>query len=209
MEYSWLIALGRIPTAAWLLSFALLATPSMADGAILQATMTGGLMSGDLGGTPFTNAPYSVTASYDSSLVQSGTLAGFPATFVSVTPTITIDTGSGPLSSTLAPFAGFTWHAFSLAVTANNSRSGFVPIDTNLNVTNAFDIDAAQPQSTLLAELAFGGDPATWQTTAGELNITASTDAAGTFAIVPEPSSAVVLGIALVAIAGWRRSTKA
>ena len=214
MEYSWLIALGRIPTAAWLLSFALLATPSMADGAILQATMTGGLMSGDLGGTPFTNAPYSVTASYDSSLVQSGTLAGFPATFVSVTPTITIDTGSGPLSSTLAPFAGFTWHAFSLAVTANNSRSGFVPIDTNLNVTNAFDIDAAQPQSTLLAELAFGGDsdandPATWQTTAGELNITASTDAAGTFAIVPEPSCAVVLGIALVAIAGWRRSTKA
>lgn len=214
MEHSWLIALGRIPTAAWLLSFALLATPPEAAGAILQATMTGGLMSGDLGGTPFTNAPYSVTASYDSSLVQSSTLAGFPANFVAVTPTITIDTGSGPLASTLLPFAGFTWHVFSLAVTANDSRSGFVPIDANLNVTNAFDIDAAQPQSTLLAELAFGGDsdandPATWQTGLGALEITASTDAAGTFAIVPEPSSAVVLGIALVAIAGWRRSTKA
>lgn len=214
MEHSWLISLARIPTAAWLLTFALLATTPMADGAILQATMNGGLISGDLGGTAFTNAPYSVTASYDSSLVQSGTLAGFPAAFVSVTPTITIDTGSGPLLSTLLPFAGFTWHVFSLAVTANNSRSGFVPIDANLNVTNAFDINAAQPQSTLLAELAFGGDsdandPATWQTSLGTLAITASTDAAGTFAIVPEPSSVAVLGIALVAIAGWRRSTKA
>ena len=103
---------------------------------------------------------------------------------------------------------------FSLAVTANNSRSGIVPINASLNVTNAFDLDAAQPQSTLLAELAYGGDsdandPATWQTGLGALEITASTDAAGTFAIVPEPSSAAVLGIALVAIAGWRRSTKA
>ena len=216
MERSWLISPGRIPTAAWLLTFALLATTPMADGAILQATMTGGLISGDLGGTPFTNAPYSVSASYDPSLVQSGTLAGFPATFVSVTPTITItiDTGSGPFSSTLLPFAGYTWHVFSLAVTANNSRSGIVPINASLNVTNAFDLDAAQPQSTLLAELAYGGDsdandPATWQTGLGALESTASTDAAGTFAIVPEPSSAAVLGIALVAIAGWRRSTKA
>ena len=125
MELSWLISLARIPRAAWLLTFALLATTPVADGAILQATMTGGLISGDLGGTPFTNAPYSVSASYDPSLVQSGTLAGFPATFVGVTPTITIDTGSGPLSGALTPFAGFTWHVFSLAVTANNSRSGF------------------------------------------------------------------------------------
>jgi len=214
MQLSWLISPGRIPTAAWLLTFALLATTPMADGAILQATMTGGLISGDLGGTSFTNAPYSVTSGYDPSLVQSGTLAGFPATFVSVTPTITIDTGSGPLSSTLLPFAGYTWHVFSLAVTANNSRSGFVPINASLNVTNAFDLDAAQPQCTLLAELTFGGDsdandPATWQTSLGALEITGSTDAAGTFAIVPEPSSAAVLGIALVAIAGWHRSTKA
>lgn len=90
----------------------------------LQAVVSGGRISGDLGGTPFTNAPYSVTAGYDPSLVQSGTLAGFPANFVAVTPTITIDTGSGTLASTLLPFAGFTWHVFSLAVTANNSRSG-------------------------------------------------------------------------------------
>ena len=180
----------------------------------LQAVVSGGRISGDLGGTPFSDAPYTLTAGYDPSLIQSGSLAGFPATFVSVTPTITIETGSGPLSGTLLPFAGFTWHVFSLAVTANNSRSGFAPIDANLNVTNAFDIDAAQPQSTLLAELAYGcdsdaNDPATWQTSLGVLEITGSTDAAGTFAIVPEPSSAAVLGIALVAIAGWRRFTKA
>jgi hypothetical protein len=214
MESSWLILLARIPTTAWLLTFALLATTPIADGAILQATMTGGLISGDLGGTPFSDAPYTLTAGYDPSLVQSGSLAGFPANFVAVTPTLTIDTGSGPLSSTLLPFAGFTWHVFSLAVTANISRSGFVPIDANLNVTNAFDIDAAQPQSTLLAELAFGGDsdandPATWQTSLGTLDITASTDAAGTFVIVPEPSTMAALGIALVALAGRRRFIKA
>lgn len=38
--------------------------------------MTGGLISGDLGSTSFTNASYIVTASYDPAAVQSGTLAG-------------------------------------------------------------------------------------------------------------------------------------
>jgi hypothetical protein len=180
----------------------------------LQAVVSGGLISGDLGGTAFTNASYNVTASYDPALVQSGTLAGFPAAFVAVAPTITIDTGSGLLSGTLQPFAGFTWHLFSLAVTANDSRSGFAPVDPSLNVTNAFDIDAALPQSTLLAQLAFGGDsvandPATWQTSTGALNITASTDAAGTFAIVPEPTTMTALGIALIALAGRRRFMRA
>lgn len=181
----------------------------LADGSLLRATMTGGLISGDLGGTPFTNASYTVTASYDPAVVQSGTLVSFPAAYVAAAPTITIDTGSGLLSGTLQPFSGFTWHLFSLAVTANDSRSGFAPIDGSLNVTNAFDIEAAQPRSTLLAQLAFGGDsdandPATWQTTSGVLNITASTDAAGTFAIVPEPSAPAVLGIGLTVIAAWR-----
>jgi hypothetical protein len=180
----------------------------------LQATVSGGLISGDLGGTAFTNASYIVMANYDPAVVQSGTLAGFPATFVGVAPTITIDTGSGLLSGTLQPFAGFTWHLFSLAVTANDSRSGFAPVDPSLNVTNAFDIDAALPRSTLLAQVAFGGDsvandPATWQTSAGTLNITASTDGSGTFAIVPEPSTMAALGVAIVALAGRRRFTKA
>jgi hypothetical protein len=184
------------------------------EAGLLQATVSGGLISGDLGGTPFTDAPYTVTASYDPALVQSGTLAGFPAAFVTVAPTITIDTGSGLLSGALQPFAGFTWHLFSLAVTANDSRSGFAPVDPSLNVTNAFDIDAALPQSTLLAQLALGGDsvandPATWQTSTGALNITASTDGVGTFAIVPEPAGSAVVGLALVALAGWRRFGRA
>lgn len=180
----------------------------------LQAVVAGGLISGDWAGTPFTSASYTVAASSDPALVQSGTLAGFPAAYVAVAPTITIDIGSGLLSGTLEPFAGFTWHLFSLAVTASESRSGFAPIDGSLNVTNAFDISASVPQSTLLTQVAFGGDsvvnaPATWQTSLGTLEITASTAGAGTFAIVPEPSAAAALGIALVTLAGWRRSTKA
>ena len=196
-----------------LLALALLGGASL-QAAPLQAVVSGGRISGDWAGTSFADASYNVTAGYDPNLVQSGTLAGFPATFVSVTPTITIDTGSGLLSGTLQPFAGFTWHLFSLDVPANSSRSGFAPIDASLNVTNAFDIVASVPQSTLLAQLTFGGDsvasdPATWQTSAGELNITASTDAPGTFAIVPEPSTAAALGIALVAIACRRRFIRA
>jgi len=199
--------------SASLVTLALLGHASL-EAATLHAVVSGGLISGDLGGTPFTDASYTVTASYDPALVQSGTLAGFPGTSVGVTPTITIDTGSGLLSGTLQPFAGFTWHLFSLEITANDSRSGFAPINSSLDVTNAFDIAAAWPQSTLLAQVAFGGesnanDPATWQTTAGTLNIDSSTDAAGTFAIVPEPSTVAALGIALVALAGRRRFTKA
>lgn len=196
-----------------LLAFALLGGASL-QAAPLQAVVSGGRISGDWGGTSFADASYTVTADYDPNLVQSGTLAGFPAAYVSVTPTITIDTGSGPLSGALQPFAGFTWHLFSLAVTANDSRSGFAPIDASLNVTNAFDIEASLPQSTLLAQVAFGGDsdandPVTWQTSLGALEITASTDAAGTFAIVPEPSTAAALGIAVVAIACRRRFMRA
>lgn len=205
---------AAVRIATWAITGLAAAFPVAVQATLLEATVTGGLISGEFGSTAFSNAPYSVTANYDPALVQSGTLAGFPATFVAVAPTITIDTGSGLLSGTLQPFAGYTWHLFSLAVTANDSRSGFAPIDPSLNVTNAFDIEASLPQSSLLAQVAFGGAsvanaPATWQTSLGVLEITASTDAAGTFSIAPEPSTVAALGIALVALAGRRRFIRA
>lgn len=55
----------RTPAAAWLLTVALLAVAPMADGAVLQTRMTGGLVSGDLAGTAITNAASTVAASYD------------------------------------------------------------------------------------------------------------------------------------------------
>jgi hypothetical protein len=81
----------------------MLAAPSAADASTLTYTATGGIITGSLGGTPFTNATWSITGTGDPTNVVSGvTLGGqMPFNFLAMTPLLTITTGSSTLQATI------------------------------------------------------------------------------------------------------------
>ncbi len=82
----------------------MLAAPSAADASTLTYTATGGKITGTLGGTPFTDATWSVTGTGDPTTVVSGTYSGeYPFYFIAMTPLLTITTGSSTLQATIVP----------------------------------------------------------------------------------------------------------
>jgi hypothetical protein len=87
-----------------LLAFAsMLAAPSAANASNLTYTATGGLITGTLNGTPFTDATWSITGTADPTNVVSGTYyyGAIPGNFLAMTPMLTIGTGSSTLQATL------------------------------------------------------------------------------------------------------------
>jgi hypothetical protein len=89
-----------------LIAFAsMLAAPSAADASTLTYTATGGIITGTLGSTPFTDATWSITGTADPTNVVSGTYAGgpysLPFNFLAMTPLLTIMTGSSTLQATI------------------------------------------------------------------------------------------------------------
>jgi hypothetical protein len=93
-----------------LIAFAsMLAAPSAADASTLTYTATGGIISGTLGGTPFTDATWSITGTGDPTTVVSGTMSGeglggpysVPFNFLAMTPVLTITTGSSTLQANI------------------------------------------------------------------------------------------------------------
>jgi hypothetical protein len=89
----------------------MLAAPSAADAVILTYTATGGIITGTLGGTPFTDATWSITGTADPTNVVTGTgsVEGvfLPFNFLAMTPLLTITTGSSELQATIVT-TGFT-----------------------------------------------------------------------------------------------------
>ena len=84
----------------------MLAAPSAADASTLTYTATGGIISGDLGGTSFTDATWSITGTADPTNVVSGTLNlgpsfDLPFHFLAMTPLLTITTGSSSVQATV------------------------------------------------------------------------------------------------------------
>jgi hypothetical protein len=80
----------------------MLAAPSAADASTLTYTATGGIITGTLGGTPFTDATWSITGTADPTNVVTGTYLGFfPFNFLAMTPLLTITTGSSTLQATV------------------------------------------------------------------------------------------------------------
>jgi hypothetical protein len=90
-----------------LIAFAsMLASPSAADASTLTYTATGGLITGTLNGTPFTDATWSITGTGDPANVISGTIpspsfGGIPFNFLAMTPLLSITTGSSSLQATI------------------------------------------------------------------------------------------------------------
>ena len=84
----------------------MLAAPLAADASTLTYTATGGIISGDLGGTSFTDATWSITGTADPTNVVSGTInldpsSNFSFHFLAMTPLLTITTGSSTLQATV------------------------------------------------------------------------------------------------------------
>ncbi len=83
----------------------MLAAPTAADASTLTYTATGGIISGSLNGTPFTDATWSITGTADPANVVSGTIpspvGGAPFNFLAMTPLLTITTGSSTLQATI------------------------------------------------------------------------------------------------------------
>ena len=81
----------------------ILVTPVAAEASNLTYTATGGLITGTLNGTPFTNATWSITGTADPTNVVAGTaFSGLvPYNFLAMTPFLTIQSGSSTLQATL------------------------------------------------------------------------------------------------------------
>jgi hypothetical protein len=93
-----------------LIAFAsMLAAPLAADASTLTYTATGGIITGTLGGTPFTDATWSITGTANPANVVSGTISDVgpggpfssPFNFLAMTPLLTITTGSSTLQATI------------------------------------------------------------------------------------------------------------
>ena len=83
----------------------ILVTPVAAEASNLTYTATGGLITGTLNGTPFTNATWSITGTGNPANVVSGTIYtgpySLPYNFLAMTPFLTIQSGSSTLQATL------------------------------------------------------------------------------------------------------------
>ena len=84
----------------------MLAAPLAADASTLTYTATGGIITGTLGETSFTDATWSITGTADPTTVVTGTggpIEGLflPFNFLAMTPLLTITTGSSTLQATI------------------------------------------------------------------------------------------------------------
>ena len=102
-----MIRISLKPLSVGLIAFAsMLAAPSAVDAATLTYTATGGIITGSLGETPFTDATWSITGTADPTNVVTGTggpVEGLflPFNFLAMTPLLTITTGSSTLQATI------------------------------------------------------------------------------------------------------------
>ena len=195
---------------------------SIAKAELLSYTLTGGLISGTLGGTPFTAANWTITATANSSAAQflpqnSGTGGPIwaPVWYQTVTPAISIASGTSVLTATLTGTGQWFLESrdYSVFGTPNDggvgffySRIGEVEEGNGAYIGGLIGFNNLQTTGTVNGQSGFdngaGGIPG-FSTSVGELFITSDTGAAGTFVTaVPEPST-YAMALAGLACGGY------
>jgi len=103
----------------------MLAVPSAADASTLTYTATGGIITGTLGGTPFTDATWSITGTANPTNVVTGTYFGVTFNFLAMTPLLTITTGSSTLQAAIVTTGSTGQQVGVLSLDASIELSGY------------------------------------------------------------------------------------
>ena len=187
-----------------LIAFAsMLAAPLAADASTLTYTATGGIITGTLGGTPFTNATWSITGTADPTNVVSGTISGpvsLPFNFLAMTPLLTITTGSSTLQATVVTTGstGQQVGVFSAdfgALLSGYTSTGFGYLDGNGSTTdNSISLAGFGLYTNLQSPFSGSGGQNVsneFNTSVGLFVMTDSTDQGATFTVSGGSPSAV------------------
>ena len=187
---------------AFALCLAVFASPSTARAELLTYTVTGGKITGSLGGTPFTNADWSITATANSSSAQYLPFVGgsdpiwAPVWYQLVTPTISIQNGSSVLSANLTGAGQWTLESrdYSVFGTPNDGAIGFFYSTTGVEqgsgayIGGLIGFNDLQTAGTVSGNSGF--DILPYDTSVGTLLISSAGSDAGTYtaasAAVPE-----------------------
>jgi hypothetical protein len=124
---------ARLPRVVFMVGVAALlsslAVPSAADASTLTYTGTGGIITGTLNGTPFTDATWSITGTANPTNVVTGTgsIEGqfVSFNFLAMTPLLTIATGSSTLQANMVTTGSTGQQVGVFSVDASVFASGF------------------------------------------------------------------------------------
>ncbi len=189
-------------------STALLWAAPPASQALLVYTATGPNISGSLGGIPFNQAAWSLTATADEALAQNNVFSvpPLPGKFdlwsLPVSPKLRIHTMASLLEADLLPMDMRRWLVLSGKFPVGPTpKIGFVFTTPSFNPETAAGLVGVQGSYVdLKSPISFVGpsifEPFTFPTTAGELVIHTSSTDPGTFGIDPVPGPLPALGVA-------------
>lgn len=205
------------PAAALLLALSPGLQPQPAA-ALLVYSASGASVDGSLGGTPFRDATWTVTATADPALVQAGLILGInPIRFLPVQPTITLQQPGSSLTARLLDADPLHWNVYSLDLSRARpelSVNGFGLLDTRdpalipdgLPDALAVAVAAAGFNTLELPLLLFGSNDTRTNavlTDRGPLLISMNSRGAGLFRISAVPGPLPLAGLA--AALGWSR----
>ena len=175
----------------------ILVTPVAAEASNLTYTATGGLITGTLNGTPFTNATWSITGTGNPANVVSGTIYtgpySLPYNFLAMTPFLTIQSGSSTLQATLVTSGSIGEQVGAFSANLNAFQSGLTgDVFSYLNGDGSFSslgMGAGGTGLYITLQSPFSGSgiqnagSGTYSTDIGPMVISAHTGQAATFTV--------------------------